>query len=128
MIGLLILIISMKLGKTIEGRTVKLLTAIIASIAIASCWIVPYLPYILAPSDKCRRTKKGKEELRKIKAFKKFLQDYTLMEEKDIGHVQTLEEYIPYSLSLGMSPQVEEYIKQNEIYRNQIYKRRENWI
>lgn len=128
MIGLIILIIAIILGRTIENRTFKLITTMIASTAIASCWVVPYLLFILTPSDKCKHTKKGKQELKKIKAFKKFIQDYTLMEEKDIGHVQTLEEYIPYSLSLGMSPQVEEYIKKNEIYRNLIYKGRENWI
>ena len=76
--------------------------------------------------DRYKITSKGKQELKKIKAFKKFIKDYTLIKEKDIEHIQILEEYIPYSLSLGASPQVEEYIKQNEIYRNLIYKGRKN--
>lgn len=74
---------------------------------------------------KYKLTSKGKKELKKIKAFKNFINDYTLIEEKDIEHVEILGEYIPYSLSLGMSPQVEEYIKKNEIYRYLIYKGRE---
>lgn len=78
--------------------------------------------------SKYKLTPKGKQELKKIKALKNFIKDYTLIEEKDIEHIQILEEYIPYSLSLGTSLQVEEYIKQNEIYRNLIYKGRENWI
>lgn len=126
-IGLLILIISIIIGRIIGNRTFKLLVSIIASTVIAVCWIIPYIVFILTPWDKCRRTTKGKQELKKIKAFKNFIKDYTLIEEKDIEHIQLLEEYIPYSLSLGATPQVEEYIKQNEIYRNLIYKGRENW-
>jgi len=73
-------------------------------------------------------TKKGQKYLKKIKAFKNFIKEYTLIKEKDIEYIQILEEYVPYSLSLGTSPQVEEYIKQNEVYRNLIYKGREDWI
>ena len=70
-------------------------------------------------------TKKGKEELKKIKAFKNFIKEYTLIKEKDIDYIQILDEYIPYSLSLGTSPKIEEYIKSNEVYRQLIYKNKE---
>jgi len=33
----------------------------------------------------------------------------------------TLEGYIPYALSLGISKKIEEYISNNEKYRNLIY-------
>lgn len=67
---------------------------------------------------------KGKKEKKVIKGFKNYINEYTLIKEKEIDYIQILERYIPYSLSLGMSPQVEKYIKENEIYRNLIYRER----
>ena len=67
---------------------------------------------------------KGKKEKKKIEAFRNYINEYTLIKEKEIDYIQILERYIPYSLSLGMSPQIEKYIKENEIYRNLIYRER----
>ena len=105
----------------------RLFITIILSTVIVSFIMFPVIiQYTQKTLNNYRLTRKGKKELKKIKAFKNFIKDYTLIKEKDIEHIQILEEYIPYSLSLGVSPQVEEYIKQNEIYRNLIYKGREN--
>ena len=68
-----------------------------------------------------RLQNKGKEELKKIKNLKNFMKQYTLIYEKDIEYVMTLEGYIPYALSLGISKKIEEYISNNEKYRNLIY-------
>ena len=68
-----------------------------------------------------RLQNKGKKELKKIKNLKNFMKQYTLIYEKDIEYVMTLEGYIPYTLSLGISKKIEEYISNNEKYRNLIY-------
>ena len=116
-IGVATIIISMLLSFTTKG--VSMMVGIVFALIIVAFKNIEKNQYRLLP--------KGKQELKKIEAFKNYIKDYTLIKEKDIEHIQILEEYIPYSLSLGMSPQVEEYIKQNEIYRNLIYKEREKW-
>lgn len=66
---------------------------------------------------------KGEKERKTVKAFKNYLDKYTLIKEKEIDYIEILERYIPYSLVLGEAETVEEYIKQNEKYRNLIYKK-----
>lgn len=122
-----ILIILIKLIGISDNEIWTLLMTIILSTVIVGFIMFPIiLENMQKKLNNYKLTQKGKEELKKIKAFKNFIKEYTLIEEKDIKYIQILEEYISYSLSLGTSPQVEEYIKQNEIYRNLIYKGREN--
>lgn len=128
-IGGLTLATSIILLSISKNAILSIFAIILLCISIGFIGVIPFIHYNLVNLDnKYKITKKGKEELKKIKAFKNFIKDYTLVEEKDIEYVQILEEYIPYSLSLGMSPQVEKYIKENEIYRNLIYKERNQQI
>ena len=66
---------------------------------------------------------KWEKENETVKAFKNYLDKYTLIKEKEINHIEILERYIPYALVLGETENVEEYIKQNEKYRNLIYRK-----
>ena len=65
--------------------------------------------------------KKGIEEIKKIKNLKNFMKQYTLIYERNIEYIMTLEGYIPYALVLGISKKIEKYISGNEKYRNLIY-------
>jgi len=126
-IEIMILIVLIYLTRISNNEIWRIFMAIILSAVIGSFIMFDMFAQNTAEKlNHYKLTKKGKEELKRIKAFKNFIKDYTLIEEKDIEHIQLLEEYIPYSLSLGETPQVEKYIKQNEIYRNLIYKGREN--
>ena len=66
-------------------------------------------------------TDKGKNAERKVIAFKKYINEYTLIKEKNIEYRQLLEQYIPYAVSLGEAKTIEEFIKNNEQYRELIY-------
>lgn len=68
-----------------------------------------------------KKTIKGKEESRKIKGIKNYIRDYTLIKDKDIRYIEILENYIPYAISLELTPKIEAFIKENEIYRAIIY-------
>ena len=48
-------------------------------------------------------TKNGKEEIKKWMKFKKFIKDYTLIEERKIEEVVIYEKYIPYAMALGIN-------------------------
>lgn len=72
-----------------------------------------------------KRTATGEKKARELQALKRFISEYTLIKEKNIEHVQILEEYIPYAIALGEAKNIEEYIKSNTAYRNLIYNRKE---
>ena len=46
---------------------------------------------------------KGKEEFKKWMKFKKFMSEYTLIEDKNVEDVILYEKYIPYSIVLGIN-------------------------
>lgn len=69
-----------------------------------------------------KRTKKGKEKALELSSLKQFIHDYTLIKDKPIDYIEVLEEYIPYALSLNEAYQIEDFIKNNDIYRYLIYK------
>lgn len=73
---------------------------------------------------KYKRTKEGKNIALILKALKRYIREYTLIKDKEIDYIQILENYIPYSLALGEADTVEEFIKNNEEYRDLIYNRR----
>lgn len=72
--------------------------------------------------SKNKITKKGKKATNQIIAFKRFLVEYTLINERDIEYRKLLEQYIPYAMSLGEGKTVEKFIKYNEQYRELIYR------
>lgn len=67
------------------------------------------------------RTKKGNEVARLLGGLKNYIEDYTLIKDKEIDYIQILEEYIPYAISLGEANTIEKFIKYNEKYRDLIY-------
>lgn len=73
---------------------------------------------------KYKRARNGKELARKLQAFKNYINEYTLINEKEIDYIQILEEYIPYAVSLGEANTIEKFIKHNQKYRSLIYDRK----
>jgi len=79
--------------------------------------------YISVVDTEYRRTKDGKDIALLLKGLKRYINEYTLIRDKEIDHIQLLEEYIPYAISLDEAFAVEEFIKSNEQYRDLIYNR-----
>ncbi len=51
-------------------------------------------------------TKTGKEELKKETKFKRFLVDYSLMEERDLQDIVIWDEYLVYATAFGIPSKV----------------------
>ena len=78
--------------------------------------------YLISNTNgKIQRTSKGEKEATLWKGFKNYIHDYTLISDKDIKHMEILDEYIPYALALEEANCIEKFIAQNEKYRNLIY-------
>lgn len=60
---------------------------------------------------------KGKEELKKWIRIKNFMEEYTLIKDKEIENVILYEEYLPYSLALGINKKDDESLK--KIFRKE---------
>lgn len=54
------------------------------------------------------RTSKGIEFTAKAKMLKNYIKDYTLLNENDYSHMELVDDYIPYALSLGEADKIEE--------------------
>lgn len=83
-----------------------------------------YLMNGIDENIKYKRTKDGKNIALLLKGLKRYMKEYTLIKDKEIDYIQILENYIPYALVLGEADTVEEFIKNNEEYRDLIYNRR----
>ena len=70
------------------------------------------------------RTEDGKNIALILKGLKKYINEYTLIKDKGIDYIQILENYIPYALALDEADAVEDFIKNNEEYRDLIYNRK----
>ena len=70
------------------------------------------LPFSLALSDniKIKQTKLGKEHAIEWLKFKKFLEDFTLLNEREKESVIIYKEYIPYSMAVGIGEKIEKEI------------------
>ena len=73
-----------------------------------------------------RFTEKGKNVRKYVFGFKKFLREYTLINERKIEYKELFGNYIAYALSLGEAKVVEEFVSNNEKYRSLIYKSKWN--
>lgn len=71
-----------------------------------------------------KRTSDGEKVALLLGGLKRYINEYTLIKDKEIDYIQILENYIPYALALGEADAVEEFIKYNEEYRDLIYNRR----
>ena len=70
------------------------------------------------------RTRYGKKTALRLKGLKRFIKEYTLINEREIGYIQLLEDYIPYALALDEADTIDNFIKYDEAYRNLIYNRK----
>ena len=77
---------------------------------------------LLCSDVKYYRTEKGIQMSKKLESFKKFLRDYTLLNEKQVEDFVLLDEYVPYGIVLGEAKEIEELIRANEKYMDFIYK------
>lgn len=68
------------------------------------------------------RTKSGEIEAKKWKEFKNFINDYTLIKNKDIKDVVLFKEYLSFAIAVGEANKIEKFIINNEVYRKLIYK------
>ena len=70
------------------------------------------LPFCLALSDniKIKQTKLGKEHTVEWLKFKNFLEDFTLLNEREKESVIIYKEYIPYSMAVGIGEKIEKDI------------------
>lgn len=70
------------------------------------------LPFCLALSDniKIKQTKLGKEHTVEWLKFKNFLEDFTLLDEREKESVIIYKEYIPYSMAVGIGEKIEKDI------------------
>lgn len=70
------------------------------------------------------RTEDGKNIALLLKGLKRYINEYTLIKDKEIDYIQVLENYIPYALVLDEADKVDDFIKSNEEYRDLIYNRK----
>ena len=68
-------------------------------------------------------TDKGKEVRDQVMGLKSFIREYTLLKERSIEYKELFGNYIAYALSLGEAGVVNEFVKENEQYRDLIYNR-----
>lgn len=71
---------------------------------------------------KYKFTEKGKNVRKYVFGFKKYLREYTLINERKIEYKELFGNYIAYALSLGEAKVVEEFVSNNEKYRRLIYR------
>lgn len=96
-------------------------TIILASLIIYRVVIESDVNINIILDDQYIRTKKGEEVANTLKGIKNYIKEYTLIKEKNIDYIHTLEDYIPYAISLDEADTIEEFIKHNEEYRDLIY-------
>ena len=65
-------------------------------------------------------TKKGREEYKKARIFKKFIKNYSLIKNRDIDGVIVYDDYLVYASALGIMSTVTEKISQNLVNYNTI--------
>lgn len=53
-------------------------------------------------------TKHAKEELKDWMRFKKFIESYTLLEERNFEEIELFERYIPYAMALNINDKYKE--------------------
>ena len=68
-----------------------------------------------------KRTKDGRKIAILLKGLKRYITEYTLIQDKEIDYIQILEDYIPYALSLGEAYTVEVFVQYHDQYRDLIY-------
>ena len=69
-------------------------------------------------------TKKGKKVRYQVMGLKSFIREYTLLKERSIEYKELFGNYIAYALSLGEADVVNEFVKENEQYRDLIYNKK----
>lgn len=63
-------------------------------------------------------TKKGKEEYRKVASLKKYILDYTLMEQRELDSIIIWDKYLAYSVAFGISNKVSRKFNENLMKAN----------
>ena len=68
------------------------------------------------------KTEKGDKYAERISSLRKFLNEYTLMNEKDLESIKIYEDYIPYAIALGESDAIDKFIEKDNNCRRLIYR------
>ena len=77
----------------------------------AFLWIKFFIYISLKTNEPYLRTKKGKEINKKIEGLRKYFLDYSLIENKDKDSLVVWEDYLVYSVMLGINKKILEEIK-----------------
>lgn len=80
--------------------------SVLIAIGIGAIWI-DYQRFIDEEYDVFLNVK-GEEEVKKWLRFKKFIEEYTLIEDRTIEEIQIYEKYIPYSMALNINKEYKE--------------------
>lgn len=118
-VGFIITIIIRKLffksvdGVYIENAFVLLVIFVIEMILSVAPFVYPIMAILILSTiekkyklDPYFRTKKGKELNREIEGLKRFLKDYTLLNEKDRNEIIIWEEYLVYSVLFNQNKKI----------------------
>lgn len=68
------------------------------------------------------KTEKGEKYAKRFSGLRKFLKEYTLMNEKDLDSIIIYKDYIPYAIALGESDAIDKFIEEDEDCRRLIYR------
>ena len=117
-IAIILLIITFKINIIVFC----ILLSIIGAIAyVGGVGLQNYIPTV---NTEYKRTKGGKNIALLLKGLKRYINEYTLIRDKEIDHIRLLEDYIPYAISLDEAYAIEEFVKYNEEYRDLIYNKK----
>lgn len=119
------LIIMMPLMDIEKSKLIDLIYNVVTSILYISLPVVIARTIYLLRKKQIgcyTRTEKGRIDAKKWIELKNYLNDYTLLFEKNMDYIVLAETYLPYLISFGKAKAVEEYVCENEKYRQILYK------
>lgn len=68
------------------------------------------------------KTEEGEIYAERFSGLRRFLKEYTLVNEKELESVKIYEDYIPYAIALGESEAIDKFIEENADCRKLIYR------
>lgn len=68
------------------------------------------------------KTEEGEKYAERFSGLRRFLKEYTLMNEKDLDSIIIYKDYIPYAIALGESDAIDKFIEKDEDCRRLIYR------
>lgn len=93
-------------------------------IVYSGCTLVLIINLIIIKRTKLHVfTKKGKEEYKKVAGLKKYIIDYSLMEQRELDSIILWDEYLAYSVAFGISNKVSKMFNEKLMNANIVIQR-----